>query len=139
RSRRRDLRTRAPRTPIREHERRLRGMGVLLRPRGRRTRVTDALTPAEFAAAGHDVIDWIARYLREIDQYPVLSRVAPGDVRSQLPSSPPTAPATWSEIFADFEQVVMPGVTHWNHPGFFAYFANTASSPGILAEMLIAA
>ena len=101
--------------------------------------MTDALSPAEFAAAGHEMIDWIARYLREIEQYPVLSRVMPGEVRSHLPASPPAAPATWSEIFADFEQHVLPGVTHWNHPGFFAYFAITGSAPGILAELLTAA
>ncbi len=101
--------------------------------------MSDALTPAEFAAAGHEVIDWIARYLREIEQYPVLSRVTPGEVRAQLPPSPPARPATWPEIFADFEQVVMPGITHWNHPGFLAYFANTGSAPGILAEVLSAA
>ena len=101
--------------------------------------MTDALSPAEFAAAGHEVIDWIARYLSEIEQYPVLSRVAPGEVRASLPQSPPTTPATWSEIFSDFEQHVLPGVTHWNHPGFFAYFAITASAPGILAELLTAA
>jgi len=101
--------------------------------------VTDALSPAEFAAAGHEMIDWIARYLREIEQYPVLSRVTPGEVRSHLPASPPAAPATWPEIFADFEQHVLPGVTHWNHPGFFAYFAITGSAPGILAELLTAA
>lgn len=101
--------------------------------------MTDALTPAEFATAGHEVIDWIARYMREIEQYPVLSRVAPGEVRSGLPPTPPTTPAPWSEIFADFEQHVLPGVTHWNHPGFFAYFAITGSAPGILAELLTAA
>ncbi|HXB24294.1 MAG TPA: pyridoxal-dependent decarboxylase [Gemmatimonadaceae bacterium] len=101
--------------------------------------MTDALSPAEFAAAGHEMIDWIARYLREIEQYPVLSRVTPGEVRSHLPASPPAAPATWPEIFADFEQHVLPGVTHWNHPGFFAYFAITGSAPGILAELLTAA
>ena len=101
--------------------------------------MTDALSPAEFAAAGHEVVDWIARYLREIERYPVLSRVAPGEVRASLPASPPAAPASWPEIFADFEQYVMPGITHWNHPGFFAYFANTGSTPGILAELLTAA
>jgi aromatic-L-amino-acid/L-tryptophan decarboxylase len=101
--------------------------------------VSDALSPAEFAAAGHDVVDWIARYLREIEQYPVLSRVEPGEVRSRLPASPPASPASWSEIFADFEQFILPGITHWNHPGFFAYFAITGSAPGILAELLTAA
>ncbi|HZS62799.1 MAG TPA: pyridoxal-dependent decarboxylase, partial [Gemmatimonadaceae bacterium] len=100
--------------------------------------MSDSLTPAEFAAAGHEVVDWIARYLREVDKYPVLSRVAPGDVRAQLPASPPATGATWGEIFADFEQYVMPGITHWNHPGFFAYFANTGSASGILAELLTA-
>src|SRR5690348_16736725 len=101
--------------------------------------MTDALTPAEFAAAGHEVVDWIARYLREIEKYPVLPRVTPGEVRSKLPAEPPATPATWSEIFADFEHYIMPGITHWNHPGFLAYFANTGSAPGILAELLTAA
>lgn len=99
----------------------------------------DALSPAEFAAAGHEVVDWIARYLTDVEQYPVLSRVAPGDVREALPATPPVGGASWDAIFADFERYVVPGITHWNHPGFLAYFANSASAPAILAEMVATA
>ena len=82
---------------------------------------------------------WIERYLEKAEEYPVLSRVAPGDIARQLPASPPDAGESLDQILDDFERVLLPGVTHWNHPGFFAYFANTGSGPGVLAEMLIAA
>src|SRR5688572_18703068 len=97
------------------------------------------LPPEEFARVGHRLIDWVAEYLRDAERYPVVSRVAPGEVRAALPASPPAGPEAMDDILADFERVVVPGVTHWNHPGFFAYFAVTASAPGILAELLTAA
>ncbi len=97
------------------------------------------LSPSEFAAAGHALIDWIARYLDEIDRYPVLSRAAPGDVRAALPAAPPDGPGSFAGLLQEFERSILPGVTHWNHPGFFAYFAISGSAPGILAELLTAA
>jgi aromatic-L-amino-acid/L-tryptophan decarboxylase len=97
------------------------------------------LTPAEFAAEGHALVDWIARYLTDIERYPVLSQATPGSVRAGLDARPPDAPSSFSELIADFERAVLPGVTHWNHPGFFAYFAISGSAPGILAEFLTAA
>jgi aromatic-L-amino-acid decarboxylase len=97
------------------------------------------LSPAEFTAEGHALIDWIARYLSEVEDYPVMSQVRPGAVRTALPATPPTSGAPFTELMAEFERSVLPGVTHWNHPGFFAYFAISGSGPGILAELLTAA
>jgi aromatic-L-amino-acid decarboxylase len=92
-----------------------------------------------FRAHGHAVVDWIADYLSNVERYPVLSRVAPGDVRRALPSAPPQAPEPMDSILSDFERVVVPGITHWNHPAFLAYFAISGSPPGILGELLSAA
>jgi aromatic-L-amino-acid decarboxylase len=97
------------------------------------------LSRAEFTAEGRALIEWIGRYLSEVEDYPVLSPVQPGVVRSALPTTPPTSGAPFAELMAEFERSVLPGVTHWNHPGFFAYFAISGSGPGILAELLTAA
>ena len=93
----------------------------------------------DFRAAAHRLTDWIADYLEHPSRYPVLARVAPGDVRGALPPSPPEHGESYEAILADFERVILPGITHWNHPGFFAYFAITGSEPGVLAEFLSAA
>jgi aromatic-L-amino-acid decarboxylase len=96
--------------------------------------------PAElFREYGHRVVDWIADYLEHPTRYPVLSRVEPGQVTAALPAAAPQSGEPFEEIMADFEQVVLPGITHWNHPGFYGYFAITGSAPGILGEMLAAA
>jgi len=96
------------------------------------------MSPEEFRKAGHQVVDWLADYLADPTQYPVLSRNQPGQLIDALPPSGPEAGEAWDQIFQDFERHVVPAVTHWNHPGFMAYFANTASPPGILGEMLAA-
>jgi aromatic-L-amino-acid decarboxylase len=96
------------------------------------------MDPAAFRREAHRVVDWLADYLEQPDRYPVLSRVAPGGIAEQLPDRAPEHGETFDRIFADFERVIVPGLTHWNHPGFFAYFSITASGPGILAEMLAA-
>ncbi|HEY4491664.1 MAG TPA: pyridoxal-dependent decarboxylase, partial [Acidobacteriota bacterium] len=83
--------------------------------------------------------DWIADYLQHSEKYPVLSQVLPGEIRALLPSHPPAEPESFEQIFRDFKELVLPGVTHWNHPAFFAYFAITGSAPGVLGEMLSAA
>jgi aromatic-L-amino-acid decarboxylase len=88
---------------------------------------------------GREVLDWIARYLDHPESYPVLSRALPGDVRRALPAHPPRDGEPLQAILADFERTIIPGITHWNHPAFFGYFATSSSVPGILAEMLIAA
>ncbi|MFI5184466.1 MAG: pyridoxal phosphate-dependent decarboxylase family protein [Vicinamibacteria bacterium] len=92
-----------------------------------------------FRAQGRRLVDWITRYLAEAERLPVLARVRPGDVRRALPASPPASPEPLEDFLDDVERVIVPGLTHWNHPSFFAYFANSATAPGILGEMLSAA
>jgi aromatic-L-amino-acid decarboxylase len=93
----------------------------------------------DFREQAHRLADWIADYLESSERYPVLSRVRPGEIRDALPTHAPERGESFDAIFADFERVIVPGLTHWNHPGFFAYFAITSSAPGILAEFLSAA
>jgi aromatic-L-amino-acid decarboxylase len=88
------------------------------------------------AAAAHD---WVARYLEEGKDFPVLAQVEPGQVRASLPASPPDGPEPFQAVLDDLDRVLLPGITHWNHPRFFAYFAISGSEPGILAELLAAA
>ena len=90
-------------------------------------------------AALNRVTAWIEDYLENSGQYPVLSTVAPGSIAKQLPSSPPENAESIDQVLDDFQRILLPGITHWNHPGFFAYFANTGSAPGVMAEMLTAA
>jgi aromatic-L-amino-acid decarboxylase len=82
---------------------------------------------------------WVASYLGRVDELPVQARVSPGEVRAKLPASPPEHGESFDEMIRDLDEVILPGITHWNHPRFYAWFANTGSEPGILAELLIAA
>ena len=91
------------------------------------------LPPESTHAAFDRVTQWIERYLENQGRFPVLPSVAPGDIARQLPASPPAEAESLETILDDFENVLLPGVTHWNHPGFFAYFATTGSAPGVLA------
>lgn len=100
---------------------------------------TTDLSPADLHGALARVTAWIEAYLADPERYPVLARVSPGDIAARLPASPPNAAESMDAILDDFERILLPGVTHWNHPGFFAYFAITGSAPGVLAEMLTAA
>lgn len=93
----------------------------------------------DFRLAAERLTSWIAAYLERPDQYRVLADVRPGDIAARLPPSPPQQPEPLNAILDDFERIILPGTTHWNHPGFFAYFAISASAPGILAEYLTAA
>ena len=93
----------------------------------------------EFRKFGYQVIDWIADYLNNIENLPVLPDVKPGEIRKKLPSTAPEKKEEMSEILNDVDKIILPGVTHWNHPLFMAYFNSTSSGPGILAEMLSAA
>ena len=86
-----------------------------------------------------EITAWIGRYLAHPEVHPVMSRSAPGAITAQLPSLPPQEAESLYEILADVDRIIVPGLTHWNHPGFFAYFANSASVPGILGEMLTSA
>ena len=93
-----------------------------------------------FRREGHRMVDWIAEYLDGANRrYPVLPRVAPGEVASRLPNLAPASAEDPAAVWQDFLDVVLPGVTHWNHPGFMAYFGITGSGPGILGELLSAA
>ena len=96
------------------------------------------VTPDEFRTHGHDLIDWIADYVGDVEQRPVGSTVQAGAVRAQLPEHPPTEPESFDTVMADIERVVVPGLTQWQHPGFFAYFPSNNSFPSILGELLSA-
>lgn len=94
------------------------------------------MTPEEFRRCGHDLVDWIARYLENVEQYPVLARVEPGQIRAQLPPHPPEEPEAFKALMTDVERVILPGITHWQSPNFFAFFPANNSGPSILAELL---
>ena len=96
------------------------------------------MAPDEFRRRGAEVIEWIARYMEQVEDYPVRSPVAPGDVRAQLPPHPPEQPEPFDAVMADLDRIVMPGVTHWQSPNFFAYFPANTSGPSILGELLSA-
>jgi aromatic-L-amino-acid decarboxylase len=96
------------------------------------------MDPEAFRREGHRVVDWLADYFSNPEQYPVLAQVRPRDLVRALPSHAPETGESFDAIFEDFNKHVVPGVTHWNHPGFFAYFAISGSGPGVLAEMLAA-
>ena len=92
-----------------------------------------------FREDGAAAVDWVARYLEGVGELPVLAQVEPGQVRAALPASPPERGEPFAAVLRDLDEVVLPGITHWNHPRFLAYFAISGSEPGILAELLAAA
>jgi len=94
------------------------------------------MTPDEFRRHGHAVVDWIADYYTRIESFPVLSRVQPGQVRASLPPNPPKHGDPFEAILADVEKLILPGITHWQSPNFFAYFPANASGPAILGDLL---
>jgi aromatic-L-amino-acid/L-tryptophan decarboxylase len=94
------------------------------------------MTPDEFRRYGHAVIDWIADYQSRIESFPVLSQVKPGQIRASLPPDPPAHGEPFDALLKDVEQLILPGVTHWQSPNFFAYFPCNASGPGILGDLL---
>jgi len=94
---------------------------------------------SDFRADGHAAIEWAADYLERVGDLPVLAQVAPGDIRARLPSRAPEEPEPFSAVLRDLDEVLLPGITHWQHPRYFAYFATSAAEPGILAELLAAA
>ena len=96
------------------------------------------MDPEELRKHGHAVVDWIAEYYKRIESFPVLSQVAPGEIRASLPPSPPQHGEPFERIFADLEKLILPGVTHWQSPNFFAFFPSNSSGPGILGELLSA-
>ncbi|HLM62980.1 MAG TPA: pyridoxal-dependent decarboxylase [Acidimicrobiales bacterium] len=94
------------------------------------------MTPDELRRWGHEVVDWVADYLAGVERHPVTPAVAPGEVRSWLPAAPPEAPEPFEQLLADLDRVVVPGTTHWQHPGFHAYFPANTSGPAILGDLV---
>src|SRR5277367_847537 len=90
------------------------------------------MTPDEFRKAGHQLIDWIADYRANVADFNVMARTAPGEIRAQLPASPPDSPESFDAILGDLEKIIMPGLSHWQHPSFFGYFP----SNGLLSSVL---
>ncbi|MEW6653189.1 MAG: pyridoxal-dependent decarboxylase [Bacteroidota bacterium] len=90
----------------------------------------------EFREVGKKLIDWSADYLDNLENFDVLPKIKPGDVKSKLPQSAPQKSESFEEIFSDLDNIILPGITHWQHPKFMAYFASTASGPGILADLI---
>jgi len=91
-----------------------------------------------FRDDGAAAVDWVASYLERVGELPVLAQVEPGELRSRLPQAPPETPEPFSAVLRDLDEVLLPAVTHWQSPRFFAYFPSTGSEPGILAELLLA-
>jgi aromatic-L-amino-acid decarboxylase len=97
------------------------------------------MNPEDFRRLGHDLIDWIADYFEKIDDLPVLAAIEPGDLKAKLPATPPAQGEAMETIVADLDRLIVPALTHWSHPSFFAYFATSTSAPGIFGELLSAA
>ncbi|MGY1827875.1 MULTISPECIES: pyridoxal-dependent decarboxylase [unclassified Blastococcus] len=96
------------------------------------------MTPEQFRQHGHEVVDWIADYWARIGSFPVRSQVSPGDVRAMLPEQPPEQGEPFAAVLADLDRVVLPGVTHWQHPGFLGYFPANTSGPSVLGDLVSA-
>src|SRR3954468_8346572 len=96
------------------------------------------MSPEEFRQHAHQLADWMADFFRDVPTMPVTPGVQPGDIRRQIPSGPPDKGEAFQRLFHDFGEIILPGMTHWNHPGWFAYFPGNNSPPSVLAEMLTA-
>src|SRR5258705_1908406 len=97
------------------------------------------MSKEDFRRFGHELIDWIADYFEHIEDRPVLAQIQPGDLKAQLPTAPPEQGEAMEQIIADVDRLIVPALTHWSHPSFFAYFATSTSAPGIFGELLSAA
>ncbi len=96
------------------------------------------MTPEEFRRHAHEAVDWVADYLARIDTFPVLSTVSPGDIRAALPAAPPERGEPFADLLADLDRVILPGITHWQSPGFHAFFPGNSSGPSVIGELLSA-
>ncbi|MFI5232759.1 MAG: pyridoxal phosphate-dependent decarboxylase family protein, partial [Gemmatimonadales bacterium] len=94
------------------------------------------MTPEEFRKQGHAIVDWIADYRRDVAAFPVMSPSAPGDVRRALPAAPPAGPEPFADIIRDLDRVIVPGITHWQHPSFFGYFPSVGVLSSVLGDFL---
>src|SRR5262245_59615915 len=94
------------------------------------------MTPDEFRTIGHQLIDWLADYRAGVADLPVRARTAPGEVKSRSPAGPRERPEDFDAVFRDLEQVILPGLTHWQHPRFFGYFPANSSLASVLGDLL---
>jgi aromatic-L-amino-acid decarboxylase len=95
------------------------------------------MTPEEFRRHAHRLVDWMADYMENVGSYPVKSKVKPGEIFRRLPDSPPAGRESFDAFMNDLDEIIMPGITHWQSPDFYAYFPANASPPSVLAEMII--
>src|SRR4051795_8677227 len=93
------------------------------------------MTPDEFRRHGHEAVEWVASYMERVGELPIASTVRPGEIRARLPEAAPEEPEPFAALLRDLDDVVLPGITHWQAPGWFAYFPSNASGPSILAEL----
>ncbi len=96
------------------------------------------MTSDEFRKHAHELVDWMARYMDEVEKYPVKSTVTPGEIFNKIPDDPPIKPESFESFMKDMDEIIMPGITHWQSPNFYAYFPANTSAPSILAEMIMA-
>ena len=94
------------------------------------------MNPEEFRRVGHQLIDWIADYRAQVAEFPVRSKLEPGAVRAQLPVIPPTKPEPFEGIMSDLEEIIVPGLSHWQHPNFFGYFPSNGELSSVLGDYL---
>jgi len=110
---------------------------------GKQGRATESahrdIAPQVFKRSAREAVDWVVEYLENVDRYPVLARTKPGEIKSKLPKFAPDNPEPIRDVLRDFRKIILPGMTHWNHPRFFAYFSVTSPYAGILGEMLCSA
>ncbi|MEP6570043.1 MAG: pyridoxal-dependent decarboxylase [Acidobacteriota bacterium] len=97
------------------------------------------MSKEDFRRFGHELVDWVAEYLEHVEDLPVLAQIEPGELKAQLPTAPPEKGEPMEQIIADVDRLIVPALTHWSHPSFFAYFATSTSAPGIFGELLSAA
>ncbi|MBK8882578.1 MAG: aspartate aminotransferase family protein [Bacteroidales bacterium] len=97
------------------------------------------MSPDEFRKHAHQLVDWMAGYMENVENYPVKASVVPGEIFGKIPDDPPLQPEPFSSLMRDMDEIIMPGITHWQNPNFFAYFPANASPPSVLAEMMISA
>ena len=96
------------------------------------------MTVDDFRKHAHELVEWMAGYMENVEKYPVKSAVEPGEIFNKIPGSPPIGPESFGSLMKDFDEIIMPGITHWQNPSFFAYFPANTSPPSILAEMITA-
>ena len=94
------------------------------------------MDPEAFRKIGHQLIDWIADYRQKIAEFPVMAQVEPGAIRARLPETPPESPETFEAIFQDLEHIIVPGLSHWQHPNFYGYFPSNATLSSVLGDYL---